>query len=128
MSQSHLMIDFPIRGPANAKALPGDLPPLMPDLATAQDDLGTVHFSRFMVVGDEKLLFLFGDMEKYFQDFADKTAFVFNALFPRVVGGPPTPVENNAQAFYQWGLENNRGGHRPPGVPRRRAQARHRRG
>jgi hypothetical protein len=29
-------------------------------------------------------------MEKYFQDFADKTAFVFNALFPRVVGGPPT--------------------------------------
>ena len=32
-------------------------------------------------------------MEKYFQDFADKTAFVFNALFPRVVGGPPTPVE-----------------------------------
>ena len=58
MSQSHLMIDFPIRGPANAKALPGDLPPLMPDLATTQDDLGTVHFSRFMVVGDEKLLFL----------------------------------------------------------------------
>ena len=46
-------------------------------------------------------------MEKYFQDFADKTAFVFNALFPRVVGGPPTPVEKNAQAFYQWGLENN---------------------
>ncbi len=25
----------------------------MPDLATTQDDLGTVHFSRFMVVGDE---------------------------------------------------------------------------
>ena len=30
----------------------------MPALATAQDDLGTVHFSRFMVEGDEKLLFL----------------------------------------------------------------------
>jgi len=251
MSQSHLVVDFPIRGPANAKALPEELPPLMPDLAAAQDDLGTVHFSRFMVVGDEKLLFLSdidgetdqhierlveragpvfdaifthvdnppatpvadntesasrwlkrhvrepldtyfaygdasvqdikacaraagftgnttqgtlltymsfksrvqsfavklvgealiadkghkasdsigtlhvahfvpfehnhigfftvfdGDMEKYFQDFADKTAFTFNALFPRVVGGAPTPVEKNAQAFYQWGLENN---------------------
>ena len=251
MGQSHLLVDFPIKGPAIAKALPGELPPLMPDLATAQDDLGTVHFSRFMVEGDEKLLFLSdidgetdqhierlvdsagpvfdaiftyvdnppptpvadnperaakwlkrhvrepldtyfayedasvqdikacaraagftgnttqgtlltyiafksrvqafgvklvagalvgdkghkasdsigtlhvahwvpfehnhigfftvfdGDMEKYFQDFADKTAFVFNALFPRVVGGPPTPVEKNAQAFYQWGLENN---------------------
>ena len=30
----------------------------MPELAKAQDDLGTVHFSRFMVEGDEKLLFL----------------------------------------------------------------------
>jgi hypothetical protein len=251
VSQSHLVVDFPIKGPAIAKALPEELPPLMPDLARAQDDLGTVHFSRFIVEGDEKLLFLSdidgetdehierlvqsagpvldaifeyvddppatpvadnpdrvtkwlkqhvrepldtyfayedasvqdikecaraagfsgntsqntlltylafksrgqafavklvagalvgdkghkasdsigtlhvahwvpfehnhiafftifdGDMEKYFQDFADKTSFVFNALFPRVVGGAPTPVEKNAQAFYQWGLDNN---------------------
>ena len=34
MSQSHLVIDFPVKGPANAKALPGELPPLMPDLAS----------------------------------------------------------------------------------------------
>ena len=58
MSQSHLTIDFPIKGPANAKALTEELPPLMPDLARAQDHLGTVHFSRFMVKGDEKLLFI----------------------------------------------------------------------
>ena len=58
MSQSHLVLDFPIKGPAIAKALPEELPPLMPNLAKAQDDLGTVHFSRFMVEGDEKLLFL----------------------------------------------------------------------
>ena len=251
MSQSHLLIDFPIKGPANAKALPEELPPLMPDLARAQDDLGTVHFSRFMVEGDEKLLFLSdidgevdehigrlvesagpvfdaifthvddppatpaadnpqrvikwlkhhvrepldtyfayedasvqdikecvraagftgntsqgclltymsiksgvrdfglklvgkhmvgkkgheasdsigtlhfshfvpfennhlgfftvfdGDMEKYFQDFADKTSFVFDALFPNVIDAPPTPVAKNSQAFYQWGLDNN---------------------
>ena len=251
MSRSHLVVDFPIKGPAIAKALPGELPPLMPDLARAQDDLGTVHFSRFMVEGDEKLLFLSdidgeadehierlvesagpvfdaifeyvddppaipvadnpervikwlkrhvrepvdtyfayedasvqdvkacaraagftgntsqntlltylsfksrvqgfvlklvagalldekarkasdalgtlhvahfvpfehnhigfftvfdGDMEKYFQDFADKTSFTFNTLFPHIIGAPPTPVEKNAQAFYQWGLGNN---------------------
>ena len=58
MSQSHLVIDFPIKAPANAKALTEELPPLMPDLAKVQDDLGTVHFSRFMVEGDEKLLFV----------------------------------------------------------------------
>ena len=248
MSQNHLVIDFPINGPANAKALPDELPALMPDLAKAQDDLGTVHFSRFMVEGDEKLLFLSdidgeidphieqlvesagpvfdaifehvddppatsepsegremaeasrprtsghvlrvrdasvqdikacardagftgntsqgaaadvhgvqvtapglrgeagrgrpggrqgaqgsdsigtlhvahfvpfehnhigfftvfdGDMEKYFQDFAEKTSFVFDALFPHVVDAPPTPVAKNAQAFYQWGVDNN---------------------
>ena len=58
MSQDHLVIDFPIRGPANAKALNDELPSLMPDFAKVQDDLGTVHFSRFMIRGDEKLLFL----------------------------------------------------------------------
>ncbi len=31
-------------------------------------------------------------MDKYFQGFADKTSFVFDALFPHVVAGPPTPV------------------------------------
>ncbi len=58
MSQSHLVIDFPIRAPANATALAEELPPLMPDFAKVQDELGTVHFSRFMIEGDEKLLFL----------------------------------------------------------------------
>ncbi len=251
MSQSHLVIDFPIKGPANAKVLPEELPPLMPDLAKAQDDLGTVHFSRFMIEGDEKLLFLSdidgevdqhierlvesagpvfdaifehvddppatsaadspervikwlkrhvrepidtyfayedvsaqdikacvreagftgstsqgalltywtfksrlqafalklvagalvgdksdrasdsigtlhvahfvpfennhlgfftifdGDFSKYIQDFADKGAFIFDTLFPHTVGAPPTPVAKNAQAFYQWALDNN---------------------
>ena len=32
---------------------------------------------------------------------------VFDALFPHVDGAPPTPVAKNAQAFYQWALENN---------------------
>ena len=60
MSQRHLVVDFPIKAPANAKALAEELPPLMPDFAKSQDDLGTVHFSRFMVEGDEKILFLVG--------------------------------------------------------------------
>ena len=48
-----------------------------------------------------------GDFAKYIQDFADKTSIVFDALFPHVDGAPPTPVAKNAQAFYQWALENN---------------------
>ncbi len=60
MSQSHLVIDFPIRGAAIAKALPEELAALMPDLAKAQDDLGTVHFSRFMVEGRREASLPFG--------------------------------------------------------------------
>ena len=247
MSQSHLCLDFPIKSPASAKALSEELPPLMPDFAKTQDSLATVHFSRFMVKGDEKFLFLSdidgevekhiehlvesagpvldtifkhvedpplardsqavskwlkrhvrelidtyfaydasvqdikataraagftgntsqsplltymsfksrmqgfmlkllgpavigekghnalsavgtvhvshfvpfennqlgfftifdGSFEKYIQDFTEKTSFTFNALFPNITGGPPTPVEKNPQAFYQWALENN---------------------
>ena len=55
MTHYHLVIDFPISGPADAKALTEELPPLMPGLAKVQDDLGTVHFARFMIEGDEKL-------------------------------------------------------------------------
>ena len=52
MSQSHCVtIDFPIKGPANAKALTEELPPLMLDFAKKQDKFGTVHFSRFIVEG-----------------------------------------------------------------------------
>ena len=49
---------------------------------------------------------------KYFQDFAEKTAFTFDLLFKHVDGAPPTPVAKNAHAFYEWGLENN---HEPIG-------------
>ena len=76
----------------------------------ASDSIGTLHVAHWVSFEHNHIGFFTvfdGDMEKYFQDFADKTSFVFNALFPRVVGGPPTPVEKNAQAFYQWGLDNN---------------------
>lgn len=47
MSQSHLVVDFPTKSPASAKALSE----VLPDLAKTQDNLGTVRFSRFMVSG-----------------------------------------------------------------------------
>ena len=58
MSQDHLVIDFPIRGPANAKALNDELPSLMPDFAKGA---GRPWYRAllwcFMIRGDEKLLF-----------------------------------------------------------------------
>ena len=87
MTQDHLVIDFPIRGPANAKALAEELPPLMPDLAKVQDDLGTVHFSRFMVEGDEKLLFLSdidGKGVQHVERLVESAGSVFDTIFEHV--------------------------------------------
>ena len=84
MTQSHLVIDFPVRGPAHAKALPDELPPLMPDLAKAQDDLGTVHFSRFLVEGDEKLLFLSdidGEVNQHIEWLVGSAGPVLDAIY-----------------------------------------------
>ena len=105
MSQSHLVIDFPIKGPANAKALPEELPPLMPDLARAQDDLGTVHFSRFMVEGDEKLLFLSdidGEADEHIERLVESAGPVFDAIFKHVDDPPATPVADNPERVIKW--------------------------
>ena len=66
----------------------------------ASDSLGTLHFSHWVPFEDNHLAFFTifdGDFEKYIQDFADKTSFVFDALFPHVDGAPPTPVAKNAR-------------------------------
>ena len=105
MSQSHLVIDFPIKGAAIAKALPEELPPLMPDLAKAQDDLGTVHFSRFMVEGDEKLLFLSdidGEVDEHIERLVESAGPVFDAIFEHVADPPPTPVADNPERAAKW--------------------------
>ena len=105
MSQSHLVVDLPIAGPANAKALPEDLPPLMPDLAKAQDDLGTVHFSRFMVVGDEKLLFISdidGEVDQHIERLVESAGPVFDAIFKYVDDPPATPVADDPERVVKW--------------------------
>ena len=76
----------------------------------ASDSIGTLHVAHLVPFEHNHLGFFTifdGDFEKYIQDFADKTSFVFDALFPHVDGAPPTPVAKNAQAFYQWALDNN---------------------
>ena len=50
--QSHITITFPIKSPADAKAIAEELPPLMADFAKVQDAIGSVHYSRFLAWGD----------------------------------------------------------------------------
>ena len=65
MSQNHFTLSFPLKSPADAKALAEQLPPLMPELFQAEDTIGTIHSSRFTVLNEKTLLFL-GDFDGEF--------------------------------------------------------------
>lgn len=105
MSQNHFSLSFPLKSPADAKAIAQDLPPLMPGLFTAEDTIGTIHYSRFTVLSDKTFLFL-GDFDGEFgplmADLAKRAGPVFDAIFQHVENPPPAPVANNADAFVEW--------------------------
>ena len=69
----------------------------------ASDAIGTLHFSHWVPFDKDAIGFFTtifdGDFTKYIQDFTDRTSFVFDSVFPHVVGAPPTPIQKNAHAF-----------------------------
>jgi hypothetical protein len=109
MSQNHFTLSFPLKAPADAKALSEQLPPLMPAIFQAQDAIGTIHYSRFTVLSDKTLLFL-GDFDGEFSqliaDLAKHAGPVFDAIFLHVVNPPLTPVADHADAFVEWTAEH----------------------
>jgi hypothetical protein len=109
VSQNHLTLAFPLRSPADAKALAEILPPMMPALFEAEDAIGTVHYSRFTVLSDKTFLFLAdfdGEFGQLMLDLASHAGLVFDTIFAHVDNPPPTPVANNAQAFAEWAADH----------------------
>jgi hypothetical protein len=105
MSQNHFTIAFPLKTPADTKALAEQLPPLMPRLFQAADIIGRIHYSRFTILSDKTLLFL-ADFDDEFGpllgELAKAAGPVFDAIFQHVENPPPTPVASNAAAFVEW--------------------------
>src|SRR5277367_3735887 len=105
MSHNHFTLGFPLKSPADAKAVAEQLPPLMPALFQAEDAIGTIHYSRFTVLSDKTLLFL-GDFDGEFGELmvnlAKQTGSVFDVIFQHVENPPPTPVADNAETFAEW--------------------------
>src|SRR5271170_5035934 len=102
MSQNHFTLSFPLKTPADAKALAEQLPPLMPGIFQAQDAIGTIHYSRFTVLSDKTLLFIGdfdGDFSEVMNELARRAGPVFDAIFQHVVDPPSTPVADHAEAF-----------------------------
>ena len=109
MSHNHFTLSFPLKSPADAKAVAEDLPPLMPGLFQAEETIGTIHYSRFTVLSEKTLLFLGdfdGDFTELMADLAKRAGPVFDAIFKHVDSPPPTPVANNVDAFVEWAAEH----------------------
>jgi hypothetical protein len=105
MGQNHFTISFPLKTPADAKALAEQLPPLMPGLFAAADFIGRIHYSRFTILSQQTLLFLAdfdGEFKELLSDLANAAGPVFDAIFQHVDTPPPMPVAANAQAFVEW--------------------------
>jgi hypothetical protein len=108
--QSHLTVTFPIKSPADAKALAEKLPLLMPDFAKAQDTEGSVHYSRFLALSDKALLFIAdidGEADELIAALAKSAGPVFDAIFEHVENPPLTPVASNPDAFVMWMKQHN---------------------
>jgi hypothetical protein len=109
MSQSHFTIGFPLKSPADSKALADLLPPMMPGLFQAADIIGRIHYSRFTVLSEKTLLFI-GDFDGEFgqlmAELAKHAGPVFDGIFQHVDNPPHTPVANNADAFVEWTSEH----------------------
>jgi hypothetical protein len=105
MSQNHFTLSFPLKSPADAKAIAEELPPLMASFFQAEDTIGTIHYSRFTVLSEKTLLFL-GDFDGEFgqlmADLAKLAGPVFDAILQHVVDPPPTPVTDHADSFAEW--------------------------
>jgi hypothetical protein len=105
MSQNHFTLGFPLKSPADAKAVAEQLPPLMPKFFEAADKIGTIHYSRFTVLS-EKTLLLVGDFDGEFAQLITNLAIaagpVFDAIFQHVENPPPSPVASNSEAFVEW--------------------------
>lgn len=109
MSQNHFTLSFPLKSPADAKAVAEQLPPLMPTLFQAADAIGTIHYSRFTVLSERTLLFLGdfdGELTPLMADFAKHAGPVFDAIFQHVVDPPLTPVADHADAFVEWAADH----------------------
>jgi hypothetical protein len=109
MSQNHFTLSFPLKLPADAKAIAEQLPTLMPGIFQAQDAIGTIHYSRFTVLSEKTLLFL-GDFDGEFSqlmaELAKQAGPVFDAIFQHVADPPATPVATHVDSFVEWTAEH----------------------
>jgi hypothetical protein len=81
------------------------LPPEQNPVTAALDEIGTVHFARFVFLDQDRLAVITtydGDFEHYIMDFVDHIGPVFDDLLQHMVDAPGLPVEQHRQEFLEY--------------------------
>jgi hypothetical protein len=86
------------------------LPPEKNPVTTALEEIGTVHFARFVFIDEDRLAVITtydGDFERYIMDFVDYIGPVFDDLLQHMVDAPELPVEQHRQEFLAYVRKND---------------------
>jgi hypothetical protein len=88
------------------QGLPRDQNPV----TAALDEIGTVHFARFVFLDDDHLAVITtydGGFERYINDFVDHIGPVFDALLQHMADAPPLPVQSHRREFLEYVRRND---------------------
>lgn len=79
------------------------------DIQGGLDIVGTVHFARFDIIGDQLAMFSVfdGDFETYIRDFVALFGHVFDVLMGYVKDPPPLPTSHHPSALVEWVRERD---------------------
>ena len=109
--QNPLTLVMNIKSPEDYEALKAtldqiqSLPPDRNPIVVALETLGTVHFARFVFLGETHLAVITTydhDFNKYINDFVDHIGDVFNTLLAHMEDAPPLPVQQHRQEFLDY--------------------------
>jgi hypothetical protein len=126
---SPLSLMMPVLPGTKLSSLLSTLSTAQPSIDKALEDIGTVHYARFLLFdrssanllpdlanvdhsSDTLVISVItnydGDFDKYIHDFVSQLGMIFDLLLAHVIGGKSLiPVANNIQAFLAFILEND---------------------
>jgi hypothetical protein len=79
--------------------------PSQSTINTAMNNLGIVHFARFVFLGEDKLMVITnydGDFDRYIGAFTAELGPIFDDLLSHMADAPPLPVQQHQKEFLDY--------------------------
>ncbi len=104
--QRPMNLVFPLRRPSLVARgrITRSLAQATDEVLAGLNNVGTIHFARFDIVGGNLCMFSVydGDMSGYVRDFIATIGNAFDAIFTWVKNPPARPVGSNVEEFIAW--------------------------